>query len=438
MQPYYDEARQVFGLPWSRASLREFNRAGGNLPSFDDDELSYRFWTFDQRSNRFTFAGSDDLVSHPRCTVFTHANATRIHTDANGRRVTCVEVSSLAGRRARFHARAFVLAAGGIENPRLLLASQSHDGVGLGNENDLVGRFFMEHPHARGGKVVANDVWSLLKAFGKRRRIAGQDVAALLAPGRQLQEREGILNTSFTVAARQPAAHAQFAGMRAYHRVKHDLEPTRGSRAVWLSVKRAAHIGQKVIDPARPWLLQKLGKLEMALLVRAEQAPNPDSRVTLSRTRDALGIPRVKLDWKTSDLDIHSVERLVAAMRREMERLGLGTVDPAEWLTQDNRHWQTDRLISSHPIGGYHHMGTTRMASDPKQGVVDAQCRVHGVDNLYVAGSSVFPTSGWANPTFTIAALALRTADHIARRAADEDLPALEATQAVTQQACPN
>src|SRR6185503_13601738 len=114
--------------------------------------------------------------------------------------------------------------------------------------------------------------------------------------------------------------------------------------------------------------------------------------------------------------DIHSVESLVDLVGVEFRRLGLGEVIKADWLSAAERVWRSDPLISAHPIGGYHHMGTTRMADNPRHGVTDGFGRVHGVDNLYVAGSSLFPTSGWANPTLTLAALALRTADRIAER----------------------
>ena len=104
---------------------------------------------------------------------------------------------------------------------------------------------------------------------------------------------------------------------------------------------------------------------------------------------------------------------LVDILAVELRRLGLGRVEAAEWV-RERSGWRTDPLISAHPIGGYHHMGTTRMSADPRRGVTDAHGRVHGVENLYVVGSSVFPTAGWANPTLTIAALTLRTSERIA------------------------
>jgi choline dehydrogenase-like flavoprotein len=269
----------------------------------------------------------------------------------------------------------------------------------------------MEHPHARGGRILRASSWSLLKAFGRRHRVRGQDLAALITPSPALQRREGILNTSLTIVARQPAGRRQFIGMKAYSGLKHNMAPTKGGRTLWMATKKAAGWAQRHVDPARPWLLHKIGSVDVALLVRAEQAPNPESRVTLTRETDAAGMPRVALDWRLQDIDVRSVGVLVGTLDRELRRLRLGEVEPAAWL--EGGRWETDPLISSHPIGGYHHMGTTRMGTNPASSVTDPEGRVHGIGNLWIAGSSLFPTGSWANPTLTIVALALRSAARI-------------------------
>jgi choline dehydrogenase-like flavoprotein len=373
------------------------------LPRFA--ELETPLWTFDRRFNRFAWESCADLEADPKCQIAVHATVTRIVEE--GRGIGRVEARSLGAGRLTVRAKAFALAAGGIENPRLLLASD------LGNCHDQVGRYFMEHPHARGGRIVRGAAWRLLKAFGRRHRIGGQDLAALISPSEALQRREGILNTSLTIVARQPQGRRQFLGMKAYSGLKHKMAPTKRGRALWMVTKKAAGWAQRHVDPARPWLLHKVGNLEVALLVRGEQAPNPASRVTLTGDRDSTGVPRVKLDWRLSEIDVRSVAVLVEALGGELERLGLGRVEPADWLATGE--WKTDPLISSHPIGGYHHMGTTRMGVDPKTSVTDSDGRVHGIGNLWVAGSSLFPTGGWANPTLTIVALALRSAETISK-----------------------
>jgi choline dehydrogenase-like flavoprotein len=402
LQDWYDEARPLFGLPPRRPDPDRLRQAGVKLPRFE--ALETPLWTFDRRFNRFAWESCQDLEADPKCQIVTHATVTAIRPSGSG--IERVEARSLGSGRLTVRAKGFVIAAGGIETPRLLLAS------GLGNAHDQVGRYFMEHPHGRGGRIVKGGAWTLLKAFGRRHRIAGQDLAALITPSEALQRKERILNTSLTVVARQPEGRRQFIGMKAYSGIKHSMAPTRSGRTLWMATKKAAGWAQRHVDPARPWLLHKIGSLDVALLVRAEQAPNPDSRVTLSAEKDAAGVPRVALDWRLSEIDVRSVSVLVESLGGELRRLGLGEVEPAEWL--QSGAWQTDPLISSHPIGGYHHMGTTRMGEDPRRSVTDAHGRVHGIANLWIAGSSLFPTGSWANPTLTIVALALRTADRIA------------------------
>lgn len=413
LAPYYREARPIFGLPPEAPDLQALRRQNVPVPDFDPQKLAVPLWSFDGQFDRFTFRRCQDLVRHPGCTVLTHATVTEIRVNPAGDAVTGIVARGLSGREVSIQAGTCILAAGGIENARVLLASRSVMPMGLGNAHDQVGRYFMEHPHARGGRVLSDRAWSLLTAFAGRHGVEGRQVSPLIAPSASLQRREGLLNTSLTIAPRPPANGSQHWGMRLYMRARHDFSPSRGGRTAWKGLKSAVRSIQGITDPLRPWLLHRMGRADLALLVRAEQAPNPDSRVTLSNERDALGQPRVALDWRLSPLDVESVAGLVRALGAEMERLGYGRVEMEDWLRDESRQWKTDPLVSTHPIGGYHHIGTTRMSADQRHGVTDARARVHGIGNLYVAGSSLFSTSGWANPTLTIAALSLRIADTI-------------------------
>jgi choline dehydrogenase-like flavoprotein len=412
---YYPQARKIFDIPESTATAQDMMRGGVRVPLADSAQIDVGIWDFDRRFNRFQSGSCRDLFAHPRCTILTHATVTRLNLHPGGHYVESLAVRSLTERTLAITAQVTILAAGGIENPRLLLASRAVAPLGIGNDHDQVGRYFMEHPHARGGRVTGPAAWTLLNAFSRPHRIGGRELAALLKPSAVLQRQRGILNTSLTITARQPASHSQAWGMLAYSKLKQGIAPTRGGRALWMATKKAATWVQYHTDPLRPWLLHKLGLREMALLVRAEQAPNPASRILLTDQVDPMGMPRVALDWHLSRLDIESVAGLVEALGCELQRLGLGSVEPAEWL-RNSGHWHTDPLISAHPIGGYHHMGTTRMTSNPRHGVTDSHGRVLGVENLYIVGSSVFPTSGWANPTLTAVALALRTGDRVSSR----------------------
>jgi len=137
--------------------------------------------------------------------------------------------------------------------------------------------------------------------------------------------------------------------------------------------------------------------------VQLSISPNPSSRVKLDSTRDRFDKLRLKLDWRLTELDIKTVLRGQQIMDEELRRAKLGHIEVDDY----------DEIPPPGISGGYHHMGTTRMSTDPNVGVVDATCRIHGIDNVFVAGSSVFPTSGFANPTLTIVALAIRLADHL-------------------------
>lgn len=411
---------------WYRAALGEFGfptdafeeaecliaEAGCALPAGRRVETAT--WLFDDQADRYSFRRCVDLVDHPRCTVLTHATALEILPGPTASSVGGVLVATADGEHVSFLANTVILAAGGIENPRLLLNSTSRSPDGLGNAYGMVGRFFMEHPHARGGRVVAAPAWRLFGAF-KRGRRDGLTWAPLLKLSESVQRELGTLNSSLMIAGRRPPDGSESLGMRAYLRAKHNMVPDRVGRAIWRAVKGSALAAQSVTDPLRPFLLHRLGILDAALVVRAEQAPDPESRVVIQEERDRYGARKVSLDWRVCRLDVRSVRCLVEEVGRALTDAGLGRVEPAPWLSGEE--WETDALISAHPIGGYHHMGTTRMSARPQDGVTDDSGRVHGVENLYVVGSSVFPTSGWANPTLTIVALSLRTASIVSNRA---------------------
>ena len=415
LAPYYREAARELEIAAPEAGRTVLMQRFPMLRALDTDTLRVGCWSFDDKPNRFAMPNLGDVVGHPRARLLTHATATALTLSGDGRRIHSVTVKDVSGRQATIRAGRFVLALGGIETPRLMLASNDVAPAGVGNQNDLVGRFFMEHPHARGGRLETPASWPLLAAFGRTHRVDGMRHAALLALQAEAQRTHATLNSAFTLGARQGERDAQFWAMKTYNAMKHRLNPSAGNRRLWRGVKGTALWVHERVDPLRPWLLVKSRARELAIIVRAEQAPNPDSRITLGGERDALGVPRVDLNWRLTELDKHSVRVLVEAMDGEMRRLGFGQVVPAAWLEDPATLWRNDPLISAHPIGGYHHMGTVRMADVPSQGVVDRDGKVHGVENLFVAGSSVFPTSGWANPTFSLMALALRLGDHLDR-----------------------
>jgi choline dehydrogenase-like flavoprotein len=413
LEPFYARAQGQLDVAEIFGSDNMASQLGHDSEPFDSRLLRAAFWQFDEQSERFTLRRCSDLVNAPNVKVLLHATVVNIRASAEGTAIEEVRIANLRGGRGTIVAKAFVLAAGGLENPRLLLAANDVHKNGLGNTHDQVGRYFMEHPRARGAHVRSHNIGQLLDMFPRLRRIGGHRYAALLRGSEALQAREGILNTSVSLSVRQHVDDRLVLHKRVYRSLKERLPPNRLGRSLWLLVRQGSVRAREHLEPLLRWNSVQRYHDNVYVVVRAEQAPNPDSRVTLTGETDALGVPRLALDWRFSDIDKRTVTSLMSVFDQELRRCKLGCLEASPWLADDGPAWETDPLISNHPIGGYHHLGTTRMAASPRNGVVDADCRVHGVKNLYIAGSSVFPTGGWANPTLTILALALRLADQL-------------------------
>jgi choline dehydrogenase-like flavoprotein len=306
-----------------------------------------------------------------------------------------------------------ILAAGGIENPRILLASRSVEENGIGNRHDQVGRYFMEHPHGRIGRIVGDHGFALWNGFRMRFPAGHIPVAPVLRASRKVQMQRGLLNSALTFKLQRDPRSGVPKPKALYQSLKHELNPTNTNRGLW-------HWYRETRLAYRRWLRPKVERLKansadrvLSVMIRGEQSPNPASRVGLSTRKDRHGVPLSSLDWHMSAIDKTTVRGLGEVLDAELQRLSLGRLQMEEWVLDGGTDWPVDPTVGNHPHGGYHHMGTTRMSSAPTTGVVDPHCRVHGYRNLYVAGSSVFSTGGWANPTLTIMALAFRLADHL-------------------------
>jgi choline dehydrogenase-like flavoprotein len=338
------------------------------------------------------------------------AHAVEIETDVYGRTATGLRLKTLDGRELRVNSRVVVVAAGGIETPRLLLLSRRAVPKGLGNQHDLVGRFFTEHLYMDSGELMLSNGWRRSRFYSIHRspRLGPPTrIEAVLALSDERQKREELLRSAFLFPPRwrTGAAYYSSAVMSLLHLVR--LVRMGHLPYQWREHTRSVLAGLDNVFAATQRRMLRHMEPANRIMVRAfaEQSPNYNSRVLLSSQCDALGRNLVRLDWRLQDCDLRSLRRAHEILADELQRAHLGKLD-VELDTAD-LEWPA-RLT-----GGYHHMGTTRMHEEPCQGVVDANCRVHGTSNLYVAGSSVFPTAGYANPTLTIVALSIRLADHL-------------------------
>ncbi len=308
-------------------------------------------------------------------------------------RVTHLEAAP--GRRARLHIRQslgedrlvldprlVVLATGGIENSRVLLWSNEMSTDPVVAEPAALGRYWMEHPHTQvgEGRTAYYDPHFPVSASVRER--------AFIAPNHETMQRFGILNGVLGVR------HTQFG---------------EDSGALELGVKHALCRVQEN-DNQISRLVTYPDQCVRGLVTATEQAPDPDNRIMLSSDqRDAHGMPHTELHWRKTEIDRRTTKAVFELVGRHLVTSGEGILRANEWTIKGEDNPESGLL------GGHHHMGGTRMGDDPKRSVVDRNQRVHGMDNLYVAGSSVFPTGGHANPTYSIIQLSLRLADHIAK-----------------------
>jgi choline dehydrogenase-like flavoprotein len=417
LQPYYDRSHDILKLGpnrfdtafWvdaiDRPDVRRHPFAGsGVVDGISQFSPPLRFGVFYR----------EKLARSKHVTVYLHANAVDIETDG-ARTVRRVKVKTLTGRTASVSARVFVLATGGIENARLLLASSKDRPDGLGNHNDLVGRFFMDHPRLMSGKVHFREAWSRnmlydVKYHYQSNKVAahGTSVAAQFGVSPELQAKERLLRADISFSSVFPGEDSEVTD--ALIRLKWRLEGTRQPDHPLIG--DVVTLASRPIDAAgfvaaRYLHLRSLVKYARFLVI-AEPLPDPDSRVALSQERDQLGVNRVKVDWRLDTPVKRTIDRTLAIVAEELTSAGVADVslDPpiegGDWPDTFKKE------------GCWHHIGTTRMHDSPRLGVVDRNCRVHETNNLYVAGSSVFPTAGSDFPTITIVALTLRLADHMA------------------------
>jgi choline dehydrogenase-like flavoprotein len=420
LDPYYRRAQQVCQLGPFEYDARAWDGPGHHpLPLADDVVLS----TISQHSPvRFGETCRPDIEHAKNVYAYLYANVVEIEAVHGRPEIARLRVACLGGKRFTARARVYVLAAGGIENARLLLASNSVRPAGVGNEHDLVGRYFMEHPAVTGAVFLPADPNLLLQLYeGGVDRGVGRSAFLRLAP--EIQHREHLLNARWWLedSTEQEALRVFAPGVQAADRVQEEI------RAGQVPSDLGADVQQMVADlegiamyTYRAFFQPDRTARAYFLYTQLAQAPNPASRVTLADDRDALDMPRVQLDWRLGDLERRTLHRGVEALGVEFGRAGLGRIG----MVREQAPREASILRRGPPGGGgwppglrgsWHHMGTTRMASDPTRGVVNADSRVHSAPNLFVAGSSVFPTSGYVNPTLTIIALALRLADHLKR-----------------------
>ena len=421
LRPHLDAAAAIFDLGEQEygAGLWPLLHTAPPATPLDPGTLIERFWHFSRGRRSPAEPTRFDGDVDGDFTVVTSATATAIRSESGT--ATAVEVATPEGARSTISCDFVIVAGGAIETPRLLLAS------GLGN--DFTGRYLMDHPGVAVASIPTTGAESVRDRFGTYWRPSEPFRLAYLngmALSPELQRRERLLNAACWLDEFPAMDDPWQAGLRLAGRLRGSSGGAANEESVefWRTRDGAA--------PARPTLLgdawavlrhpiliaQGIARLRrnrpplyradrVDLYALSEQVPDPDSRVTLSQQLDPLGVPMPRIDWRLHDEEFHTVRALLDAVIEEFVRVGLPAPQPAPWMVSPET-WRTRVLDRAHQLG------TARMGATPDEGAVDTELRVYGTQNVFVADGSVFPTSGHANPTLLIVALAHRLAQHVA------------------------
>jgi choline dehydrogenase-like flavoprotein len=397
LDPFYLRATEKLKLGPS-FDLAYWQQHAPNLNPFplDNNIVWHKMWQISPTGGffggGFNKAYKDDIVKAKNIHLYTYATLTNIVANENVSSVKELQVKNLDGKTHTVKAKYYILAGGAIQNARMLLASNTQARQGLGNDNDVVGRYFMEHI-----EVQSAELW-LFKPF-KSDLFKWDKLFCEFAIREKVQEENKILNGTAGMYGTVALGHHSKPRMELWQ----DEDPRKAKDStvkVWEEAGKAADKETGNVEPTA-----------FEFQTRLEQSPNPDSRITIGEDKDELGVPRANLHWQFTPLDKRSIRRINQIIGQEIGRAGLGRVKLKEFLRDND-----DTTWPEGTNAGWHHMGTTRMGDDPKQSVVDANCQVHGINNLYVAGSGCYTTSGAPNPTFTLVALSLRLSDYVKSR----------------------
>lgn len=425
LNPYYERATQHMRLP--SYDFFDFNNWSNKISEFEASLVENGSFkpvvvTFAKSPARFGYKTEfHKIISDSTgVTAYTQSNVINLDLTDDLSTVESVDVACLNGVHFSIRAERFILACGGLENTRILLASNQQIPAGIGNEHGMVGKYYMDHPRAVFGRVNLTKRIGLDHTLGLP--VKGGKLQLAYGLSDKLQQAEGLLNSYLSLEPNYSSFITDF-----YHKfvklMKRLLRKGYSGDRFDFKKEEVADVPEMIYLLTPKELLPHslyyayykftrfvrkfVSRLtHLTIVSYSDQDLVEESQVTLGTERDKLGMPKMELHWQSSPRSIQTSLRLIRLLDEHLRKHDVGFVEG-----------NVDEWEELPYTDASHHIGTTRMSRTPEQGVVDVNCKIHSVSNLYMAGSSVFPTAGHANPTFTIAALAIRLADHLKQQA---------------------
>ena len=391
LDPFYAKAQPILDLGPYEYDTAYWQQQDPALKSLlpANPAVCNKVWQFSPPT-RLGKKYGDDIKSSKNIHLYTYSNLVDINANEQVSAIKTLTVTNFTGKRHTVKAKHFVLACSTVQNARILLANNKQAPHGLGNDNDLVGRFFMEHMQIKSAWLYLPTP-DPMKLYSIDPGVTKMRCELAITP--ETQQKYKILSGTASLSPLGIAKNSK-SSIETWNN-----DDPRKSLENFRTVNGAAR--KKAIPTPT-------GSNVYMLSTRIEQAPNPDSRITLDSEKDPLGMPRSILHWELTPFEKRSVRKLYELIGQQVGAAGVARLQLMEHLEDPN-----DNSWPDFTSGGWHHMGTTRMSDDPHTGVVDADCKMHGLANLFIAGASCFVTAAAPNPTLTIVALSLRLSDHL-------------------------
>lgn len=425
LDPYYARVQQKCEIGDYHYSAQHWLRNNDTLLPLPEDQIETSVFLFGP-TRKFNHDFPLSVSQSKHVNLYTNATVVELICEASGDAIQAALVKTFDGKQILFKGKHFVIAANALQTPRLLLNSRQHakHPNGIGNQHDNVGRYYMDHSLLPSGNFVPHDLTYINKmGFYDMHGVDGTTVLGRLLLTESFKRQHKLLNFAailFPMSWNQKDLDAMYSleVLKTHFRWHWKERPKDFGQHLWNVFQGRKRLFRAIVEKVKygvPILVglgnggwsrarhneRKYGRLELLALV--EQSPNPENRITLIDEKDALDYCKIKARYTWADSDIENYKQTIEYMGNAIVATGLGRYFPPEAPIEEIKKGN----------GLHHMMGTTRMSKRPEDGVVDQDCKVHGMKNLFIASSATFTTGSFVNPTLTNLALGLRIVDHI-------------------------